>query len=171
MAMVLAWSTYAQRSIRILHRGGEHTTIDVTDPTRYLLLPVEEEADEAGVRVQPSQSLRGGKGRVIFDRSAIGCAPLRGAITHHDREIDDHRKVLPYNYKDDYLLGTWAPLSLCKGGAYRVTVYVDKASVEVFVDGGRIAMTNTVFPTAPLTFLQQVPGTIVKDVTITLLEL
>ena len=28
-------------------------------------------------------------------------------------------------------------------------VFVDKCSVEIFVDGGRIAMTNLVFPTAP----------------------
>ena len=28
-------------------------------------------------------------------------------------------------------------------------MFVDKCSVEIFVDGGRIAMTNLVFPTAP----------------------
>ena len=28
-------------------------------------------------------------------------------------------------------------------------VFVDKCSVEIFVDGGRIAMTNLVFPTEP----------------------
>ena len=42
---------------------------------------------------------------------------------------------------------TWAPLSLCEGKSYHLNVFVDKCSVELFVDGGRIAMTNLVFPT------------------------
>ena len=32
---------------------------------------------------------------------------------------------------------------------YHVDIFVDKSSVELFVDGGRIAMTNLVFPVAP----------------------
>ncbi len=32
---------------------------------------------------------------------------------------------------------------------YFVDIFVDKSSVELFVDGGRIAMTNLVFPVAP----------------------
>ena len=30
-----------------------------------------------------------------------------------------------------------------------VDIFVDKSSIELFVDGGRIAMTNLVFPVAP----------------------
>ena len=43
-----------------------------------------------------------------------------------------------------------APLSLCdvKDG-YDVDIYVDVASIELFVDGGRVAMTDIVFPTQP----------------------
>ena len=55
------------------------------------------------------------------------------------------------NYKNDFALGTWAPLSLCNGTTYHLDIFVDKCSVEIFVDGGRIAMTNLVFPTAPYT--------------------
>lgn len=50
---------------------------------------------------------------------------------------------------------TWAPLSLCgdaqdmKEGVYHLDIFVDKCSVEIFVNGGRIAMTNLVFPTQP----------------------
>ena len=53
------------------------------------------------------------------------------------------------NYKNDFALGTWAPLELCEGKTYHVDIFVDKCSVELFVDGGRIAMTNLVFPTRP----------------------
>ena len=55
------------------------------------------------------------------------------------------------NYKNDFALATWAPLSLCEDGkkTYHVDIFVDKSSVELFVDGGRIAMTNLVFPVAP----------------------
>ena len=55
------------------------------------------------------------------------------------------------NYKNDFALGTWAPLSLCNGTTYHLDIFVDKCSVEIFVDGGRIAMTNLVFSTAPYT--------------------
>ncbi|WP_288180028.1 GH32 C-terminal domain-containing protein, partial [Bacteroides sp. CAG:633] len=33
-------------------------------------------------------------------------------------------------------------------------VFVDKCSIEIFVDGGRIAMTNLVFPTQPYNSLR-----------------
>ena len=51
-------------------------------------------------------------------------------------------------------MGTWAPLSLCEGKTYHLNVFVDKCSVEIFVDGGRIAMTNLVFPTVPYNALR-----------------
>jgi len=58
------------------------------------------------------------------------------------------------NYKNDFALGTWAPLALCEGKTYHLNVFVDKCSVEIFVDGGRIAMTNLVFPTQPYNTLR-----------------
>ena len=46
-----------------------------------------------------------------------------------------------------FVLMPAAPLGLCTSSdGYDVDVFVDKCSVEVFVDGGRIAMTNLVFP-------------------------
>ena len=43
-----------------------------------------------------------------------------------------------------------ASLSLCDGkDGYDVDIYVDVASIELFVDGGRIAMTDIVFPNLP----------------------
>ena len=54
------------------------------------------------------------------------------------------------NYKNDFALATWAPLSLCDGKqTYHVDIFVDKSSIELFVNEGRIAMTNLVFPVAP----------------------
>ena len=53
------------------------------------------------------------------------------------------------NFSEHFPLATWAPTSLCEGGTYHVDIFVDKCSVEAFVDGGRIAMTNLVFPTEP----------------------
>ncbi|MDY4744184.1 MAG: GH32 C-terminal domain-containing protein, partial [Bacteroidaceae bacterium] len=54
-------------------------------------------------------------------------------------------------YKNDFALATWAPLSLCGKDkkSYHVDIFVDKSSIELFVDGGRIAMTNLIFPSAP----------------------
>lgn len=40
-----------------------------------------------------------------------------------------------------------APLGLCTDyDGYDVDIFIDKCSVELFIDGGRIAMTNLVFP-------------------------
>ena len=42
-----------------------------------------------------------------------------------------------------------AAISRVEDKTYHVDVFVDKCSVELFVDGGRIAMTNLVFPSEP----------------------
>ena len=46
-------------------------------------------------------------------------------------------------------MGTWEALSIGEVNSRRFYIFVDKSSVELFVDGGRIAMTNLVFPVAP----------------------
>ena len=89
--------------------------------------------------------------RIVMDRTESGitelAGPNKGNFDVHVKETDDHRKSLSVNYRNDFALGTWAPLSLCDGKTYHLDIFVDKCSVEMFVDGGRIAMTNLVFPT------------------------
>ncbi len=89
--------------------------------------------------------------RIVMDRTESGivelAGPNKGNYDVHVKETDDHRKTLSVNYQNDFALGTWAPLSLCEGKTYHLDIFVDKCSVEMFVDGGRIAMTNLVFPT------------------------
>jgi len=48
---------------------------------------------------------------------------------------------------DDFALGTWAPVK--KADSYKLDIFVDKCSVEIFLNGGKIAMTNLIFPTTP----------------------
>lgn len=90
-------------------------------------------------------------GRLVMDRTESGITDLTkwGNYDVHAKETDDHRKTMSVNYRNDFALGTWAPLSLCDGKTYHMDIFVDKCSVEIFVDGGRIAMTNLVFPTRP----------------------
>lgn len=94
--------------------------------------------------------------RLVMDRTQSGLVHLdrHGEMNVHEKETDEHRKRLSVNYVNDFALGTWAPLSLCEGKTYQVQVFVDKTSVEIFVDGGRIAMTNLVFPTTPYNALR-----------------
>lgn len=92
--------------------------------------------------------------RIVMDRTASGLVAFGEQAEVHAKETDDHRKTLSVNYKNDFALGTWAPLSLCEGKTYHLDVFVDKCSVEIFVDGGRIAMTNLVFPTEPYNALR-----------------
>jgi fructan beta-fructosidase len=46
----------------------------------------------------------------------------------------------------DFPVKTFDQLDRCAGPAYDLRIFVDRCSVEAFVDGGRIAMTNLVFP-------------------------
>lgn len=86
-------------------------------------------------------------GRAVMDRTESGLISFGEKAEPHFKENHDRRKTESINYINDFALGTWAPLSLCEGKSYHFNVFVDKCSVELFVDGGRIAMTNLVFPT------------------------
>ena len=93
-------------------------------------------------------------GRVVMDRTESGLVAFGEKAEPHFKENHDRRKTESVNYVNDFALGTWAPLSLCEGKTYHLNVFVDKCSVEIFVDGGRIAMTNLVFPTVPYNALR-----------------
>lgn len=86
-------------------------------------------------------------GRAVMDRTESGLIAFGEKAEPHFKENHDRRKTESINYINDFALGTWAPLSLCEGKSYHLNIFVDKCSVELFVDGGRIAMTNLVFPT------------------------
>lgn len=112
--------------------------------------------------------------RIVMDRSESGLTDFGKLAERHDIEKRAEAagemkgklsQDIVVNYKNDFALGTWAPLSLCGAEnaathwsedanasakkSYHLDVFVDKCSVELFVDGGRIAMTNLVFPTTP----------------------
>lgn len=101
-------------------------------------------------------------GRLVMDRTESGRTKFGEKAEAHkiEKEFDLHehreikepfRKLNSVNYKNDFALGTWAPLSLCDSKTYHLDIFVDKCSIEIFVNGGRIAMTNLVFPTQPYT--------------------
>ena len=101
-------------------------------------------------------------GRLVMDRTESGRTKFGEKAEAHkiEKEFDLHehreikepfRKLNSVNYKNDFALGTWAPLSLCDSKTYHLDVFVDKCSIEIFVNDGRIAMTNLVFPTQPYT--------------------
>ena len=100
------------------------------------------------------------KNRVVMDRTKSGLTDFGKLAKPHEIETnyDVHqfkdknkkfRMINSVNYQNDFALGTWAPLNLCEGKTYNVRLMIDKCSVEMFVDGGRIPMTNLVFPTTP----------------------
>ena len=115
--------------------------------------------------------------RIVMDRTESGLTDFGRLAERHDIEKRAEAagemkgrlsQDIAVNYKNDFALGTWAPLSLCgsdngnstnrwtedvtatsTGKTYHLDIFVDKCSVEIFVNGGRIAMTNLVFPTQP----------------------
>ena len=102
------------------------------------------------------------EGKVVMDRTESGLSDFGKQAVPHDIELawDKQRAAEgkqparienSINYKNDFALATWAPLSLCQEGkkTFHLDIFADKSSIELFVDGGRIAMTNLVFPVAP----------------------
>ncbi|MDY6241272.1 MAG: GH32 C-terminal domain-containing protein [Prevotella sp.] len=98
--------------------------------------------------------------RLVMNRTQSGLTDFGKLAEPHEieREYDLHehrgnntpmRQQNSVNYQNDFALGTWGPLALCNGKTYHLHIFVDNCSVEAFVDGGRIAMTNLVFPTKP----------------------
>ncbi len=97
------------------------------------------------------------KGRIVMDRTESGLTDFGKRAVPHDIEAawDKQREkqakqpariVNSINYKNDFALATWAPLSLCESKTFHIDIFVDRSSVEIFVNDGRIAMTNLVFP-------------------------
>ena len=102
------------------------------------------------------------EGKVVMDRTESGLTDFGKQSVPHDIELawDKQRAAEgkqparienSINYKNDFALATWAPLSLCQEGkkTFHLDIFADKSSIELFVDGGCIAMTNLVFPVAP----------------------
>ena len=93
------------------------------------------------------------KRRVVMDRTESGQTDFGQLSTPHERESMDWRTGEGINYKNDFALATWAPLELCAGSTYKLRLFFDRSVAELFVDEGRIAMTNLVFPRRPYTAL------------------
>ena len=93
------------------------------------------------------------KRRVVMDRTESGLTDFGQLSTPHERESMDWRTGEGNNYKNDFALATWAPLELCAGPTYKLRLFFDRSVAELFVDEGRIAMTNLVFPRRPYTAL------------------
>lgn len=94
------------------------------------------------------------KERVTMDRTKSGLIDFGTKATPHDRESNDWRDRDGVNYQNDFAIATWAPLSLCTGKTYKLRLFVDRSMAELFVQGGRIAMTNLIFPRKPYSTLR-----------------
>ncbi len=94
--------------------------------------------------------------RVVMDRTEAGISDFADKTEPHHLETEASRKQTverTLNYKNDFALATYAPVEAF-AEAHEVRIFVDRCSVELFVDGGRVAMTNLVFPTDPYSQLR-----------------
>ena len=85
--------------------------------------------------------------RLVMDRTKSGIVDFGKKSVPHEIEVHDRRKTTSINYIDDFALATWAPIK--KENKYMLDVFVDKCSVEIFLNGGKVAMTNLIFPSEP----------------------
>ena len=85
--------------------------------------------------------------RFVFDRTKSGIVDFGERSTTHEIENHGRRKTYSMDYVNDFALATWAPMAV--KGAHRMKILYDLTSLEVFIDGGRVAMTNLIFPNEP----------------------
>lgn len=85
--------------------------------------------------------------KLVMDRTKSGIVDFGSKSQPHPLDKDRKWEKTAINYVNDFALGTWAPLH--KAQIHTLSVFVDKCSVELFLDGGKIAMTNLVFPNEP----------------------
>ena len=85
--------------------------------------------------------------RLVMDRTKSCIVDFGKKSVSHEIEVHDRRKTTSINYIDDFALATWAPIK--KENKYTLDVFVDKCSVEIFLNGGKVAMTNLIFPSEP----------------------
>ncbi len=90
--------------------------------------------------------------RFVMDRTGSGITGFGDRSTTHEIENHDRRKTNSMNYVNDFALATWAPVSV--KGAHSLKILYDVTSLEVFIDGGRVVMTNLVFPNGPYDTLE-----------------
>ena len=90
-------------------------------------------------------------GRVVMDRAESGIVDFGKDIEPHQLETSSSRRACVdglLHFVNDVAHATWAPVSDI-AAAHEVRIFADRSSIELFVDGGRVAMTNLVFPTKP----------------------
>ncbi|MBR4134247.1 MAG: GH32 C-terminal domain-containing protein, partial [Bacteroidales bacterium] len=85
--------------------------------------------------------------RFVLDRTKSGIVDFGERSTTHEIENHDRRKTNSMDYINDFALATWAPVAV--KGAHRMKILYDLTSFEVFIDGGRVVMTDLVFPNEP----------------------
>lgn len=107
--------------------------------------------------------------RIVMDRSQSGLIDFaaEGKTQILEKDKNGHYKKTAINFVNDFALGTWAPLKLCKGTSYDLRIFVDKCSIELFVNDGKISMSNQVFPSEMYNQLKFIPtndSTEIKDV-------
>ena len=82
-----------------------------------------------------------------MDRTKSGIVDFGRNSQSQILETHDKRMKTSINYIDDFALATWGPI--VKTMSHTLNIFVDKSSVEIFLDGGKVAMTNLVFPNEP----------------------
>ena len=86
-------------------------------------------------------------GKLVMDRTKSGIVDFGRNSKPHALEAHDKRMEASINYIDDFALATWGPVA--KAANHTLNVFVDKCSMEIFLDGGKVAMTNLIFPNEP----------------------
>lgn len=89
-----------------------------------------------------------------------------------ERFVMDRKNSGIIDFSRNFAVDTWAPVKL--DGSHSIKIVADKASLEIFLDDGKVAMTNLVFPTKPynqIALLSDGEGFSIEGATATELQL
>lgn len=122
----------------------------VDTQTAYDVLGGKEGAYQIELDVTPGQGEQAG----FTLSNALGEKTLIYLDMKENKLVMDRNQSGKVDFSKDFPLATSAPLELCKGKKHHLNVLVDVNSVEIFLDGGRIVMTNLIFPNKPYDKIQ-----------------
>ena len=128
----------------------ETEKLKVSTLASYDVLGGKEGAYQIELDVTPAQGEQAG----FTLTNALGEKTLIYLDMKENTLVMDRTQSGKVDFSKDFPLATSAPLNLCKGKTHHLNVLVDVNSVEIFLDGGRIAMTNLIFPNKPYDKIQ-----------------
>jgi sucrose-6-phosphate hydrolase SacC (GH32 family) len=133
------------REVNQLQPKASHTLTNVTAPVGTTVLEAPG-AHGQSLRIDLRMDVRKATEAGIRVRTGSGQQTAIGYDVRRQELYLDRRGSGEKGFSAAFPSIARAPLSLPRSGAISLQIYVDRSSVEVFADGGRVTLTDQIFP-------------------------